>query len=102
MANPTGAAIHDGPELDVAVVEGWAIAMLLLFQVYGLHDVSREEQLNSPIHEHSYFALQPGQLGQIDPTPHQPGEKPRETDRFASDKRYGQLGASGLMTDYAQ
>src|ERR1700678_847894 len=47
----------------------------LLAQIDGLDDVSGEEKLDGPVHQHSNFPLYTWKFRQVDAAPHQPGEQ---------------------------
>ena len=60
-------------------------------KVDGLHDIAWEKELDHPIHEDSCLAFPTGQLGEVDPAPHQPGEEAGKTDRPVSRQGNGAL-----------
>src|SRR6266581_375760 len=51
-----------------------------LVEVNGLYDIAREEQFDDPVHRDPHFALQAGELGEVDSTPQEPGEEAREAE----------------------
>src|SRR5215470_17260082 len=76
--------------------------LVSLFQIDRLNYIAREKELGRPIHQHADFALDAGQLAQIDSAPHGPREEPRKTHGFAPHKGHGQFRASCLMPHDAE
>src|SRR5215469_11204040 len=74
----------------------------LLLQIDRLHNVAREKKFNRPVHQYTNLALQPWQLGKIDPPPHEPGQQPGKPHGSAACQRQGQLCAGGLVSDDAK
>src|SRR5215472_11146536 len=70
--------------------------------IYRLHNVAREKQLDYPIDQHAHLALQPRQLGEVDAAPHQPGEQARKAHRPVSGERKSELSTRGLMAHNAE
>src|SRR5262244_1854816 len=70
--------------------------------IYRLHNVAREKQVDYPIDQHAHFALQPRQLGEVDAAPHQPCEQAGEAHRLVSREWNGELGTRGLITHNAE
>src|SRR5215471_8428545 len=81
---------------------GFRLRRRRLAEVDGLDDVAREEQLDHPVAQHTHFALQSGELGEVDAAPHEPGQQTGETHRPGSGKRNRELGARRLMPDDAE
>src|SRR6266849_4006798 len=73
----------------------------LLPQINGLDNISWEEKLDGPVHQHPDFPLYTWKFRQIDTAPHQPGEQARKMHGSATSKGYGQLGAGRLVADNA-
>src|SRR5580700_3354423 len=71
-------------------------------QIDGLHDVSREEQFNHPVHQYSDLALQTRQFAEIDTAPQQPCREPAESHRFLARKGNGKFRTRGMMPHHAQ
>src|SRR5215469_13415023 len=74
----------------------------LLLQVDRLHNVARKKEFNRPVHQYTNLALQSGQLGKIDPPPHEPGQQPGKAYGSAACQRQRQLCAGGLVSHDAK
>src|SRR5215469_2553823 len=74
----------------------------LLLQIDRLHNVARKKEFNRPVHQYTNLALQSGQLGKIDPPPHEPGQQPGKAYGSAACQRERQLCAGGLVSHDAK
>ena len=54
------------PHKDHDTDHGCSVAPMSLVDLDRLHGIAGEEQLDDPVDQHAHFALQSGQLGQID------------------------------------
>jgi hypothetical protein len=73
-----------------------------LLQSNRLNDVSREKEIDRPVHEHSNFAFPTGQFRKVDSPPEEPSEQTRKAQESAPSKRNAQFRTGCLVPHYAE